>query len=262
MKKLDLSNIQEGVRRAKLPKQTFEHLQESYEEITQALLKTLTIDPDEITILDGAVVTEDGQDYDVTAGWVAYQNEVFQVDVAAFTAPGGETAVWNIVTTYIAEDPIQYDDGSTHNTHPIRKMVLQSGVSGSGIKDWDEVRSLNSTGWLECPLASGAGGKLLYRKNIDNTVTIRSKLLGVGGVSNPFSLIATLPVGYRPFDGQAWIPIVARYSSQVFNYKLSISNTGEISIMNTLNDEPGNNAPDGDVYIPDFTFSLVPTPTS
>lgn len=138
MKKLLLDNVVANVRAQRLERASLQHIMNAYSEGIQALLLALNCDPAEITILSGAVATEDGSDYEVTAGWVAYADEIFEVDAASFTAGGGETGVWNIDETYLASDPVKFDDGNEFNANQIRKMVLESGVSGSGVKDWDD----------------------------------------------------------------------------------------------------------------------------
>jgi hypothetical protein len=139
MKTLELTNIVQNVRGLGLTKSMLETIIAGYSESIEALLAALNCDPAEITILSGAVVEEDGDDYTVTDGWAAYGGEIFQVDAGAFTAAGALVGVWVIETTYHDDDPLTFDDGNTFDVNAIRKLKLQSGAAASGIKDWDEV---------------------------------------------------------------------------------------------------------------------------
>lgn len=138
MKKVLTDNIIANVRKMRLEKDTLDHIFNAYTEGFQAILRGIGCDPAEITILSGCDITVDGQDYTLTAGWAAYANEVFQVDAAVFTAPAGQVGVWVIEETYLDSDPVTFDDGNEFNVNVIHKLKLQSGVSGSGLKDTGE----------------------------------------------------------------------------------------------------------------------------
>lgn len=201
MKKTDLSNVVANVRGIVLEDKTIQHLIEAYQEGFEALLSAIGCDPAEITILSGAATTQASQDYTVAAGWVAYQGEIFEVDASAFTAPGGQVGVWSIVETFAATDPVKFDDGNEYNVNQIRKMALVAGLSGSGLKDWDDVANgewkpltlLN--GALESGAAVVVGSRQAasYRKDFTGRVHLTGVVaLGTSGI------IATLPVGFRP----------------------------------------------------------------
>lgn len=135
MKKFNLDQIVRNVRKMLYTKSSMEHMSEAYAEGFQAMLGALGVDPDTVTILSGAEVSDGA----ITAGWAAYQNEIFQIDAASLpTDLGTDVLVWNIESTYRASDPILFDDGSSFNVHEIRKLILEAGSSGSTIADWDE----------------------------------------------------------------------------------------------------------------------------
>lgn len=253
MKKTDLSNVEANVRGLILEDKTLQHIFESYQEGYEALLKALNCDPAEITILSGAVADGSGDpDYSVTAGWAAYGGEIFQVDAVAFTASGGETAVWNIETTYPASDPVKFDDGNEFNINQIRKLKLESGVAGSGEKDWDDTQSLNDRiyslldiagdlalkankaqeAWTNLTLTNGwvlkTGKTPQYRKNQFGMVELRGAL---DAGSSSSSIIATLPVGYRPDVGSGSGPsFVVSGTGGIKTIQIGTSGAGVISM--------------------------------
>lgn len=203
MKQIDLSNIVEGLRTLRAPAETFEHLQNAYSEGFEALLKAFNCDPNEITILDGAEVTQNGQDYDLSSGWVAYQNEIFEVvALPTFTAPAGQVAVWVIDASYIAEDPLVYSDGSQHNTNVIRRMTIQAGLAGSGLKDWDDIHHLRQLEWIDLVPIAPYTGTIQYAIDLAGNVHVRSDNLNSNAAAtSPF---VAIPEEIRPPHQITW----------------------------------------------------------
>lgn len=180
-------------------KASLEHLQSAYQEGIEALLASMGCDPAEITILSGAVVT----DGNVTAGWAAYANEVFQIDAddTLPVDPGPGTYVWQIDETFLDSDPVKFDDGNEFNVNQIRKLKLVVGAAGSGIADYDEVVASD---WIEPTLLNGwqksnaaayasAAQPRYMRKN--GIMFLKARFEGATSTANP---VLTLPVGYRP----------------------------------------------------------------
>ena len=269
MKKTDLSNVEANVRGLILEDKTLQHIFESYQEGFEALLKALNCDPAEITILSGAIVDDSADpDFTVTAGWAAYQGEIFQIDVGAFTAGGGETAVWNIETTYPASDPVKFDDGNEFNINQIRKLILESGVAGTGEKDWDDTQSLNDriysllgiagdlalkankaqSDWIDLTLQNGwatnTGKTPQYRKDEFGMVHLRGAL---GAGSSTDSIIATLPAGYRPDTGSGAGPSfpVSFGAVAVKRIQIGTSGAGVISMNGSDYDTAADISLDG-----------------
>lgn len=203
MKHILTDNILQNVRKQRFPKSSFDHLMSSYEEGFQALLTAIGCNPASVTILSGCGITVNGQDFSMTAGWAAYNNEIFEIDAANFTAPAGQTAVFVIEETFSANDPIRFDDNSEFNVNQIRKLKMQSGASGSGLVDWS---GLVDTRWKELSLLNDAvdagstnhvGNRRApsYKKDITGRVWLTGVVeIGSGGH------IATLPLGFRPLQ--------------------------------------------------------------
>ena len=149
MKKLDLTPVTDA---AQMPvkRGTLQFLQDANAEIFNAIVRGAigtTYDNSKVYILFGCVNTGDGNSYNISAGAVFYQGEVYLVDAAVFSTTGANTAVFTQVTTqYVSyADPVTFTDSSVHNIHNIRKMVISSGASGSGIANWADRANFNFT---------------------------------------------------------------------------------------------------------------------
>jgi hypothetical protein len=142
MKKLKTSIISSSAR-APISNRTLDHIQESWSEIGEMLLKGVTSDTTGIIILHGCVPTVVGSSYAMTAGAAYYNGEFYSVPAfTTATAPGGQTAVWAIEETYRSGDPVEFKNSSgvsagTQNFHLIRRLKWQFGASGSGIYDYN-----------------------------------------------------------------------------------------------------------------------------
>lgn len=141
MRIIDTSPITDS---AKFPikKGTLDFLQAAYGEVVSAILIGIigidNYDPTVVYIIYGIVNTGAGAVYNITAGAVFYNGEVFYVDAASFTATGSNVAIFQIVITQFLgdgtnADPVTFTDSSLHNVHDIRKIQIVQGASGSGL---------------------------------------------------------------------------------------------------------------------------------
>ena len=129
---------------------TWVHLQSAYQEAITAIVNNLmggVLDNVSVYVLYGCVNSGTYPTYTVTAGAVYYAGEIYLVDAFTFTATGSNKAVGNIVTTYYTTnaDPVEFTDGSSHNVHPIRKMVFTDLVSGTGVTDFEALKQTVTT---------------------------------------------------------------------------------------------------------------------
>lgn len=123
---------------------TLEHLQFAYQEALTAIANTLiggVSNSLDTFLLWGLVNTGSGSNFNISAGAVYFNGEVFLIDASNFTASGGQTAVLNFVETFygINADPTTFSNGVPYNVHSIRKMAVSSGVSGTGICDFSNL---------------------------------------------------------------------------------------------------------------------------
>jgi hypothetical protein len=133
--------------------------------------------------LYGLVNTGSGSSYDISAGSVFYNGEVYLVDAASFTITGGQFAVCKIVTSNFSgvnADPVQFNDGINRNIHEIRKVVISADLGGSGISNYVDGQRINSN-IAQVNLINGSGISITGaypNKTISSTVTNKIILTG------------------------------------------------------------------------------------
>ncbi len=70
------------------------------------------------------------------------EGQVFLAD-AFLLNPITDTIVCEIQATFIPIDPTEYTDNTTHNSHPIFKIGYKDAASGSGIVDFNDLKTEN-----------------------------------------------------------------------------------------------------------------------
>lgn len=120
---------------------TLVFLQQAYTQIVAAVMQALlspSYNPSTVYVLYGVVNSGTAPFYNITAGAVFYQGEIFIVPAAAFTATGSNIGVFQIVTSQFTTnaDPVTFADLAVRNVHNIRQMQIVQGASGSGIADY------------------------------------------------------------------------------------------------------------------------------
>lgn len=125
---------------------SLEHVQEGIKEnddsLVKGILNTMNISytTNDVIVLYGCVLTGsysgNGNPYAVTAGAVYYNGEVYQVDAVSGTISGTNVLIGTVTTTYNANDPAQFSDGTMNNVHRIKKMVISQAGTGTGTKDY------------------------------------------------------------------------------------------------------------------------------
>lgn len=175
-----------------IKKGTLDHVQLAYQEAINALAQSQIgsdYDPTKVYILYGCVNSDTAPNYDISAGAVFFNGEVYLVDAVVFVA--ADTAVGTVTTSYFADataDPVTFTDGVAHNVHEIKKMVIADGVSGSGEADFED--------WISQEWQTSTS---------------------TGGVSFGFGTIATVNALFTKWKSQG--------NSVVFNYSLDANIT-------------------------------------
>ncbi|QTE37482.1 hypothetical protein J3L18_31035 [Mucilaginibacter gossypii] len=147
MRKLDTSPIS-TTNAMPVKAGTLEHIQFAYQEAIGELGKSLFgnyYDPTKVYILNGLVNSGSGSSYNISAGSVFYNGEIFLVDAAVFSISGSNVARGIIVTSFYSgqqADGVEFTDGITRNVHQIRKVVMGAGLAGSGIGDYNNMVDL------------------------------------------------------------------------------------------------------------------------
>jgi hypothetical protein len=192
-----------------------EHLQNSYNELFQALLKHVSFLPNNsstIYVLYGCENTGTAPNYIISAGAVYYQGEIYFVDATTFTAAVGAVAVLE-TTQYSAVDaganqkgdPVLFTDLTPRNVLDIRKIQIIDGdnLTAGFINDFANVVYLQSD-WVTVGAASApafsagwvaGSAPVQYMMEANGFVNIRGVPIRSSGSG---IVIFTLPAGFRP----------------------------------------------------------------
>ncbi len=218
MRKLDTSAVS-GTVGLPLKAGSLVHIQLAYQEAISALGKALAgsaYDPTKMYVLNGCVNSGSGNNYNISAGSVFYNGEMYLVDAAVFSVSGANVAVGIVPNppgntiglsffSDVTADPVQFTDGIDRNVHQIRKCVVQPGLSGSGAAnylDWIDVnrRIQGGIGDIKMWVAPGLLG------NYFDSVTgagIHPYTTGwqiCNGQNGSKDMRGKVPVGYDPDD--------------------------------------------------------------
>lgn len=141
--KLDITPISDS---AQMPikKGTLQFLQLAHSNTANEILTAMvgpSFDALKMYVLWGCKNTGSYPAYNISSGAVWYLGEVYHFDGASFSVTGSNVAVVKLsVTQYTSDaDPVTFTDASTHNVHNIRKVTIESAVSGSGLQDYVDV---------------------------------------------------------------------------------------------------------------------------
>lgn len=143
MRNLKLTDITTGVGMP-IKSGALKHIQLAYKEVLDYLTRGIvgTYDNTKGYVLFGCENSGAGSSYNISAGAIFYNGEIYLVDATTFTTSGGNVPVCTITTTYYTgtdADGVVFTDSVTRNVHEIRKIVIASGASGSGTVNYADL---------------------------------------------------------------------------------------------------------------------------
>lgn len=209
MKTIDTSNVTSSSRQPLLGR-SITHLNEGMVETFTSILKNIipNYTTNDVVILEGLVDSGTvGVNYNITAGSVYYNGEVYQV-AAGSGVFAGTVAVLTATTTYQSGDPVTMTDGTLKNVHQIKTMVISNAATGSGTKDY-----------LSC------------KRIISNGVFAKLTTVGSGAASTSFTLTGW---DASPIDDDGIFNITTgRLTPKLGRYKISLCVTASPSTTPT-----------------------------
>ena len=126
--------------------ESFAHMRDGINETTAAIVKGLmsgAYSANDVVIIYGCVDSGTaGVTYNISAGAVLYNGEIYLVDATGVLTISGNVAVATIATTYNAIDPVTFTDLTTHSVHRIKKVSIALATSGTGIKDYSAFKTI------------------------------------------------------------------------------------------------------------------------
>lgn len=143
MKKILFNNASKGLQ---VDWKGFEALQNQNLQLIEGFLKSLLpfYQEGDIIILYGCNITDANDDgtWDVEAGKVYYNGEVYDVDASSVAFPDGR--VWKIIST---DESAKFNDGASYVIRQTNKMAVVNGLPGSGIAD--TATRIQAYGWMD-----------------------------------------------------------------------------------------------------------------
>lgn len=170
-------------------RQTHQHYNEMFNELSKTFGNTIVLDPTVVTILWGCENTGTGTGIGNTAiiseGAVYYNGEIYQVP--AFTAaPIINGLKGTFTTTYAGTDPILFSDNTTHNVHQIQTLVLSDAAAGlaADYVNWKTIKTAWKTKILTVNdiFANDADGVILtsaIKKQLDYNINYKDKTITI-----------------------------------------------------------------------------------
>ena len=151
MRKLDTSYIS-ATSGMPIKSGTLNHIQTAYQEAISAAVQGLIgqgYSSSTPYILNGCTNSGSGSTYNISAGAVFFNGEVYITPSVSFVIAGSNVAVGVLTTGFDNNpadnaDPVEFTDGSVYNVHQISTIVFQAGLSGSGAFNFSALVALNS----------------------------------------------------------------------------------------------------------------------
>lgn len=167
---------------------TLDHLQLAYFEAIREVAQGLVgpgYNGGTLYILSGCVNTGTFPNFNISAGSVFFNGEVYLVDAANFNVTGSQVAVAKIVQTQFTgtnADSVQFTDGVNRNVHDVFKVQFSADLAGSGIANYTSAQRINSNipqlNLIQGPGVSvtGAYPNLTVSSTIQNPVILATSI--------------------------------------------------------------------------------------
>lgn len=141
MKRLDTTPITTGIGMP-IKSGILDFLQDAHKETASDMVANmLGFQPDANTmyILSGCVNSNTAPTYNVSAGVVFYNGEIYEVPAFNFTTTGSDLPYPNLVITQFTTnaDPVNFTDGTPRNVCNIRKIVVTATSTSTGYPTFD-----------------------------------------------------------------------------------------------------------------------------
>lgn len=141
MKRLDTSAITSGVAMP-LKSGLLDFLQDAHKDTAKDIVTNLlgfSPDNNQFYILSGCVNSNTAPTYNVSAGVVYYNGEIYEIDAFNFTTSGTQQAYPNIIITQYTTnaDPVTFTDGTPRNVCNIRKINVVGSDTDTGFQIFD-----------------------------------------------------------------------------------------------------------------------------
>lgn len=167
---------------------SLDHIQNAYTEVIAETVKGLvgaSYSPGTMYILSGLVNSGVFPNFNISAGSVFYNDEVYLVDAANFNVSGSQVPVGKIVVTQFTgqnADSVLFNDGTPRNVHDIRKVQLVADLAGSGQSNYASMQRINANipqlNLIQGPgvTITGTYPNLTVSSNVQNPVLLATSI--------------------------------------------------------------------------------------
>lgn len=170
MKILNISNISSS-NAMPIKSGTLQFLQDAHKETVAGLITNILPNPisGTVYILSGCVNSGTGSVYNISAGFIYYNGEIFNFDGASFTLTGLQKAYARIeITQYQTNaDPVTFTNGLQYSVHDIRKFVVENTITSSGLPEFKDFVIINN--WLKGDTKEVVCDNAYLTTNFDST---------------------------------------------------------------------------------------------
>jgi len=206
MKNLVLVDIVTGVA-AKIKSGSLQHLQTAYTEMIKLACQAVAgsgFDPSAVNtgyVIYGCTNSGSGGFYVIAEGLVLYNGILYRVPATSFTTSGADVPVMTLTVSYTTAtnyDPVLFTDGSSHNIHQDKTLVVSSGTSGTTLLDYSALVWTGTARTVTPTLtAHYTTSSTVKVHKVGGRVEFSGALVcNASAVAN--ETITTLPVEFRP----------------------------------------------------------------
>jgi hypothetical protein len=202
MKKLVTSNIVEGVRQLGAVKAFFEHMESAYLTAIGDIVVGLSASSSVPVSLYGVVNSGSGSNFNISAGAIVHNGEVFTIPAFSGNAPGAQVPTLRLVET---KQQLVYTDGSNQDTLNTRTYVWQFGAAGSGLANFSDVVTLKqriNSNLLDVPGQINTAVNALVGAAPGALDTLNELAAALGNNPNFATTITTALAGKAPIGRQ------------------------------------------------------------
>ena len=250
MKNLILVDIVTGAA-AKIKSGSLKHIQDAYTEMCRFVSQAIAgsaFDPSAINtgyVIYGCTNTGTGGNYIIAEGLVLYNGILYRVPASTFTTTGPDVPILTLTTTYTTAtnaDPVSFTDGSTHNIHQDKTLVVGAGTSGSSLLDYSALVWSTGTSRTKTPTytAHYSTSNFKVHKNGGRVEFSGALICNASAVTN--ETITTLDVEFRPLTTR-YVTHLCDSFGGVMLCAFRITTAGDVSVFTCYNNNTG--APSG-----------------
>lgn len=257
MKNLILVDILTGAA-AKIKSGSLQHLQNAYTEMIRLVSQGLAgsgFDPSAVNtgyVIYGCTNSGSGVNYVIAEGLVLYNGILYRVPAVSFSTSGALVPILTLTVSYTTAtnyDPVSFTDGSSHNIHQDKTLVMSAGTSGSSLLDYSALVWTGTAITITPTLTTHYTTSSTVKVHKNNGRVEFSGTLVCNASATDHETIMTLPVEFRPLVART-VSFIADSGGGLRFMSINISTAGVVQVYTS------NNAWNTPASFASYTFTL------